>query len=298
MMINTNCAICDTPGNSKILYDSNISNDSFTVQIFSARRTPDQLRYQWVRCIECGLLRSDPVSKIDLEILYTNSSFDYSSEVGGLNKTYVKIFKKVMKDTNRVDSVFEVGGGNGFFLEELGKIGIPNLIEVEPSKNAISSAISESKVHFIQNIMKEGLIKEQSQDVSVMFHTLDHLPDPLDTLRLCMSALAPGGKFIAAVHNERAFSSRLLKHRSPIFDIEHTYLYNKATAENLLMKAGFINVGARTYLNYYSFAYILHLLPLPLKFKSLILQNKFGRVLSKIKVWLPLGNIYIYGTKP
>jgi hypothetical protein len=52
-----------------------------------------------------------------------------------------------------------------------------------------------------------------------------------------------------------------------------------------------------SYSNYYSLAYLAHLLPLPRRTKEKLLSSTFGRFLSKIKVWIPLGNISASGTK-
>ena len=90
MEIATKCPICETLNNSISVYPSNVDANSFSTEVFSARRLPDRRHYQWVRCNSCTLLRSDPVLDVDLEKLYVESTFDYSTEVDGLKKTYFK----------------------------------------------------------------------------------------------------------------------------------------------------------------------------------------------------------------
>jgi hypothetical protein len=85
---------------------------------------------------------------------------------------------------------------------------------------------------------------------------------------------------------------------SPIYDIEHTYLFSKKTAKLLFEKVGFENIQAGSYSNTYSLAYILHLLPLPRKLKVLVLSSIIGKLLAKCRVRLPLGNMWISGVKP
>jgi hypothetical protein len=131
-----------------------------------------------------------------------------------------------------------------------------------------------------------------------MFHTLDHLQNPIQTLKDCLEALESGGIFVVAVHNERSWSARILGERSPIIDVEHTHLYSLKTGIQIFEKAGFINVRSGAYNNHYSLAYILHLLPISRKLRRLVLGSVFGQLLAKIKVVVPLGNMWIAGVKP
>ena len=111
MELETMCPICDCFDNSKLVYTSNINMETFNFKVFSARRLPDRQHYQWVRCLTCGLLRSDPILKVDLTQLYMGSTFDYSAEVNGLKKTYLGLVKKVLGDSVPTRSIFEIGGG-------------------------------------------------------------------------------------------------------------------------------------------------------------------------------------------
>ena len=136
----------------------------------------------------------------------------------------------------------------------------------------------------------KGSIPDASVDVIAIFHTLDHLADPLQLIQTCYDKLDSDGRLLIAVHNVRAISARLLKSRSPIFDIEHTYLFDKSTLKSALEKAGFKNVQVWSYKNYYSLAYLWHLLPMPTPLKLFVLNSIIGRLMEKIRFWIPLGN--------
>jgi enolase len=88
-------------------------------------------------------------------------------------------------------------------------------------------------------MMSNLVLPKNSFQVGAMFHALDHLQDPIQTLKDCLDALEPGGIFVVAVHNERSWSARLLGVRSPIIDVEHTYLYSRNTGVQIFEKAGF-----------------------------------------------------------
>jgi SAM-dependent methyltransferase len=272
--------------------------ETFSAEIFSARRLPDRQHYQWVRCISCGLLRSDPVLDVNLTELYEGSSFDYFNEVNGLKRTYLGLVKRALGKNVAYSSIFEVGGGNGFFLEAAKDFGFNSIAGVEPSFAAIAASREDVRPHLIPSMMVADVLPKNTFQVGAMFHTLDHLPDPIHTLKECLESLEPGGTFVVAVHNERSWSARLLRERSPIIDVEHTYLFSLKTGIQLFEKAGFENVYSGYYNNHYSLAYILHLTPISRKFKKFILGGLMGNLISRIKILVPLGNMYIYGTKP
>lgn len=296
MEIETKCAICRSYGNSKVIYKSTVDSKSFTPEIFSARRIPDRKYYQWVRCNKCGLYRSDPVSNIDLSDLYKNSSFDYSNELHGLSNSYKKIVSKSCLDPTG-KTLIEIGGGNGFFLEEALGMGFKSVVEIEPSVNAYNSAKPELKRFFIVDMLKPGLIEDGIADIVVIFHVLDHMSDPLEVLRLIYKMLKPSGSICIAVHNINSFSAKVLGNRSPIFDVEHTFLYSKNTIKKLLEEAGFKKVKASHYKNSYSIRYLIHLIPFNKNLKKKLLDSINYRKLFDIRITVPLGNMWVVGFK-
>ena len=296
MEIATRCAVCDSLGNSREGFPSTVDANSFTAEVFSARRLPDRRHYRWVTCNNCGMYRSDPVSDINLDDLYRNSSFDYSGEVHGLKNSYRKIVAKTCANPRDKDLI-EIGGGNGFFLEEALDMGFKTVREVEPSVDARDQAPEHLKQYFITDMLRPNLIPSESADVAVIFHVLDHLPDPLDTLKLILETLKPGGSICIAVHNVKSISATLLRSKSPIFDVEHTYLYSKKTLKLLLEKAGYSEIEIRHYKNSYSLAYLFHLLPLSRRFKSKLLNSNYGQLLRRVRLTVPLGNMWAVARK-
>jgi 2-polyprenyl-3-methyl-5-hydroxy-6-metoxy-1,4-benzoquinol methylase len=187
---------------------------------------------------------------VNLTQLYEESTFDYSTEVNGLKKTYLGLVKKAIANDLSLRSIFEVGGGNGFFLEAAKDFGFKKVAGIEPSHAAINAAREDIRPHLIASMMSNSVLPKNTFQVGAMFHTLDHLQDPIQTLKDCLEALEPGGTFVVAVHNERSWSARLLGERSPIIDVEHTYLYSLKTGIQIFEKAGFKNVRSGVYNNH------------------------------------------------
>jgi hypothetical protein len=113
--ISTSCPICQCQGNSIEVFPATIDPQSFTPEVFSARRLPDRRHYRWVKCKECSLYRSDPISDIDLSELYKISTFDYSTELHGLRNSYRKIVLKTIDGKNAVNyiRVYNVNKSSG-----------------------------------------------------------------------------------------------------------------------------------------------------------------------------------------
>ena len=127
---------------------------------------------------------------------------------------------------------------------------------------------------------------------------LDHLEFPDITIKECFESLKPGGTFVVAVHNVESMSARILGSRSPIVDVEHTYLYSRKTGVQLFSNAGFTQIQCSSYANRYSLAYLIQLVPIPRILKERVLKSKLSVLLSRIRFTLPLGNIWIAGVKP
>ena len=292
----TSCCYCGTLDNAKEVYPANFDANSFSVEVFSARRIPDRRYFRWVSCNSCKQFRSDPVVDLDLDYLYKESTFDYSDESVGLARTYFKLIELGM-DNVKGKSILEIGGGNGFVLDYALSQGCESVLGVEPSILAVESASERVKPFMITSMFKPGIVPNEKFDCAVMFHVMDHLPDPLQTLETIYAALSKQGIVVIAVHNVDSWSAKLFKSKSPIFDVEHTYLYSKNSAVTLLQKAGFAEVSARGYWNTYSLRYLFQLLPMPNSIKSRLLNSFFGRAIGYISLPVPLGNMVVIGTK-
>jgi hypothetical protein len=120
---------------------------------------------------------------------------------------------------------------------------------------------------------------------------LDHLPDPLAFLKLVHGALEPGGVAVCVTHDSSALTTRLLGESSPIFDIEHTCLFNARNLGQLFTAAGFADVDAFAVANDYALKYWLHLAPLPQKPKRVLERVVEGVGAADVRLKLKMGNL-------
>lgn len=295
----TKCALCGTEGNADLRWPANVPPSAFSPEVFSARRLPDRFHYRIVSCRSCGLVRSDPVlDDALLAQLYRASSFDYGEELDGLRKTYGDALRRTESMVVERQGLLDIGCGNGFVLELARERGWRDLHGVEPSADALSHAAPGIAEQIRRDVMRPGLFAPESFAAVTMFQLLDHVADPVALLRECRKVLRPGGVILALNHNVAAVSARLLGERSPIIDVEHTYLYSPLTMRRLFEIPGFTDIVVRPIRNTYSLAYLARLLPLPGGVKGRLLRGLRNGSLARASLTVPLGNLCLTARRP
>jgi SAM-dependent methyltransferase len=290
----TQCAICGTFGNATELYPANFDWRALNPAVFSARRLPDRIHYRMVKCNTCALLRSDPIAKPELLAqLYKESKFTYKTEVADLTRTYGRYLASLKRYPAGRDALLEIGCGNGFFLEEALNQGYANVFGVEPSQDAVTRARPEIRKNIICDIMRKGLFEEEQFDVICMFQVLDHIADPASLLEECVRLLKPGGLLLILNHNIQAVSAKIMRERSPIIDIEHTYLYSPDTISLLLSNHKILIRNIASAYNTYPLQYLLSLVPFWAPAKKALLSFLGNTFIGRIQMSVPLGNMVV-----
>ncbi|OHA87542.1 MAG: hypothetical protein A3A96_01045 [Candidatus Zambryskibacteria bacterium RIFCSPLOWO2_01_FULL_39_39] len=298
--IATKCAICGTYGNATEVYPAHLSGENLDEKAFSARRFyGEKIHFRMVKCNTCSLLRSDPIVSPEVySELYNRSSFTYEGQVGNLIKTYGYYLKKLTSFIAEKEALLEIGCGNGFFLEEALRQGYKKVFGVEPSSEAIAKASVNIKASIKQGMFDKNMFPPNSFDVICMFQTLDHFLDPSKVLSDALILLKPGGVLIAINHNLKSLSARILGEKSPIIDIEHTYLYDKNTIRKLFEKCNYEVLKVFYPKSRHSLGYLFSLLPLrPLFVKSALHRFLDWTRLSKIPLFVQIGNLGIIARK-
>lgn len=298
-MVPTACAICGPGTPTEEVYPANFSAADLNERTFSARRLPDRLHYRLVRCAGCGLVRSDPIAADPLlESLYGQSRFTYQEETANLSRSYARYLRRLQGLGGRREALLEIGCGNGFLLEAALKLGYRSVAGVEPSVDAVAQAPPRIAGRITLGTMRPGLFRPVSFDVVCMFQVLDHLAQPVEILRECRELLREGGLFLCLNHDVSAPSARALGEKSPIYDIEHTYLYNRRTVSRLLAQAGFEVVEVNPAYSLVSLQHLLWLAPMAKSLKRALGAAVRRTRLGRLSLTVPLGNLYAVARKP
>jgi len=147
-------------------------------------------------------------------------------------------------------------------------------------------------------MMCPGLFPDRSFDAICFFQVLDHIFDPAGIIETSFRLLRPGGFVLCLNHNIDAGSAQWLKERSPIIDIEHTYLYSPKTIGLLFSRFGFQLKETGAVRNRYSVSYLTRLVPLPGRLKRTALAVLSATHVGRIPLSLPLGNLYMIARRP
>ncbi len=296
-MVYQTCAICEK-NNYKILYKANFDVKQLDEKIFSARRIPDRIHYRIVQCKTCGLLYSNPILEHEvLEKLYKKSFVDYDEHIDNLKETYGYYIRRLNEYGVKKQKLLEIGCGNGFFLEEALSQGYKEVYGVEPGKKSAEKASMRIRKNINTNMFKAGLFQKNFFDVICCFQTFDHLSDPNGVLKECFSLLKKGGFVLFLNHDAGSLGAKLLGERSPIIDIEHTYLYDKKTMRKIFEKHGFSVLRVESSFNIHSLGYWVRLFPISnaIKFPCIRLLNSMN--IGSLKIKLSPGNIVLIAKK-
>jgi SAM-dependent methyltransferase len=287
------CILCGG-GDDELLFKSNAGEDSFTAYAFSARRDSKLCRYNTWKCRKCGLVRSSPVLNEDaLNSLYRQSLFIWENEADYASKTYADLLEKLCPGAKeRGARVMEFGSGNGGFIKELLARAWRDPVGVEPSADCVKRADPAARLNMVCDTFHPGLFEPETFDIAVSFHVVDHLYDPLAVLAECRKTLKPGGKVLFVSHDVEAPSARILGRLSPIFDIEHIYLFSRATLSKLMEKAGFRAAAAGSLVNTYPLEYWMRMLPGARRLRGLMPGALLKKPLS-----VAAGNLYVIAEK-
>ena len=278
------CVICGREGELAFgeRFDPALVN-SFS---YASRKAPELMHFEYLRCDTCRLLYSSKrVSADALEQAYKSAEFDASLESEYAAKTYRRLSSRFLRSG---DSLLDVGCGDGAFLSECRDLGL-NVLGIEPSDQAADGAEPTSS-SLIFHGPYQRFESEEGFDLITLFQTIEHLDGPMSFLSWAYDHLKPGGRLLIACHDHEAPVNRVMKERSPIFDIEHLQLFSRTALRQGLETAGFDVESLGRYSNTYPLSYWVRLSPLPTRLKNLL--RRPGSRVGVVPVRLPVGNLF------
>jgi SAM-dependent methyltransferase len=293
------CPVCGVRGRSVLFSEAKVDNTQLDSFAFASRKTPEFMHHRLVRCLRCDLVYADPAPTAEsLDRAYLTAAFDSGVEAHHASRTYGRILDRILGRLPSRVGALDIGTGDGSFLGELQKRGFTNVGGIEPSAAPIETADRG-----VRSLIRHGPFTADASDPASLslvtcFQTIEHLHDPLTFCTQAGDLLRPGGALLLVAHNRRAVSARLLRERSPIYDVEHLQLFSQRSACTMLKKAGFTDVRAWVIVNRYPLAYWLRLSPLPARVKESTIHAFAALPLSSLTIPVPAGNMAVVGFRP
>lgn len=202
-------------------------------------------------CNTCGLVQKAINNKLleEIKLIYSNYEIYHQSEgqeqavfnpTGSPQKRSEVIANFIYESQffhNDKKCVLDYGCGNGEFLNAFGKIYPDFSLHGLDLSNKYKLQL-ESIPNFTALYNPESLL-EKKFDFIALIHTLEHLTNPVDTLRLIRSYLKPEGHIFVQVPNVQ---------ETP-FDIliaDHLWHFSPKSLTNILIQAGFTIIAVNT----------------------------------------------------
>ena len=111
---------------------------------------------------------------------------------------------------------------------------------IEPNRGFCEFIDEYHSIKASPTILEEANIPSNSFDVIVMLHVIEHVPDPLGTLKEISRVLKPGGTLILETPRYDSLMFKLLRHRERSVSCDgHIYFFTTDTLRQMSQKAGF-----------------------------------------------------------
>jgi SAM-dependent methyltransferase len=209
------------------------------------RYAVDGIAAQVVVCTECGLGRFHPAPEVEeVRALYPD---EYYGEPGSKFQPLIEWLVRLV-GTRHIGflsrnlapgaKVLDVGCGRGVLLSELANRGF-EVHGQEISAEAARGADPRAEIRIAASVAEAGY-PDCSLDEVIIWHVLEHLPDPRASLEAVHRALKPGGRLVVAVPNFESAQARWTGAAWFHLDLpRHLYQFPVSALQRLLSDVGF-----------------------------------------------------------
>ncbi|HRN50106.1 MAG TPA: class I SAM-dependent methyltransferase [Anaerolineales bacterium] len=182
------------------------------------RRLSKQV-FDYFCCNFCGVIFIDPIP-LDLSVYYANGYYLLPQSVEKLDALANGLIYQLdmVRQFNPKGKLLEIGPAYGAFARLAKLYGY----EVETIE------MDEKCCDYLENVAGVGVVRSdkpeqvlpslEKKDVIVMWHVIEHLPDPWEVLVKAVETLLPEGLLAIASPNPSAFQFRILRSYWPHLD--------------------------------------------------------------------------------
>lgn len=208
-----------------------------------------KVKFTIVRCKNCGLVFQNPrPSDNDVKDMYDEDYFNGRGFDEGVNyiegmkasSAWEAIYTDRLSNIGRFTKkgyILEVGCGLGDFLHYAKRIGW-SVQGVEISEYSSKYAIKNFHIKVFTGTLEQARFKKNSYDAVTMIEVIEHLTDPLTTLRECCRIMSPGGVIVIQTGNVEGLYAKIKGKRWPYYLSGHMTYFSKKTITEMLAKAG------------------------------------------------------------
>lgn len=248
--------------------------------------------FTYARCRGCGLLFAPTFFHPEqLARLYAQMPPNMDEvPVSALKATQRGYYEALKRHSPLEGGYLEVGPDVGYFTENCAREGrFSKYWLLEPNlavEGALAKAVQGHDFEIVKDMFGFSKIPERSASAAVMVHVLDHLLDPVSTLRQLRRAMTDNGTLLIVTHNEGSLLRKLIGNSWPAFCLQHPQIYNPRSIRRLLGEAGFDVLEISRTVNHFEVRFLVKHLLWALGWKVKRVPSFWGMVLG-----LKLGNM-------
>jgi 2-polyprenyl-3-methyl-5-hydroxy-6-metoxy-1,4-benzoquinol methylase len=205
---------------------------------------------QIVKCRHCGLMYSNPRKRpADQDLVkdydpdLTRNAEEYDPSRFDKERMQVRDYADTRRYLKQLypqrGKLIELGCGMGFLLKAFAEDGW-DVTGIEPDRGFCDYIERKQGLRALPAILEDSGIPDNSVDVTVFLHVIEHVPDPLATLQAIFRVLKPGGHLVLETPRYDSLMFKLLGKRERSLSCDgHIYFFTTETLCMLTEKAGF-----------------------------------------------------------
>ena len=191
--------------------------------------TPQNQAVFLMLCRSCGHLQTQPVSDNEIDVMYSGEAFNCTNADQNIERK--RLIEEIQKKPIEDQRVLEVGGGRNSFLSHLSDTNFRIVVDFKVEDDVADD------VDLVINANIENVLDEEIElDQIYLFHTLEHLDNPVEVLKKLWGMLRDGGKIFVEVP-DYCFDAENQPHYA-LFQM-HISMFTQNTLTNCLAFSGF-----------------------------------------------------------
>ena len=191
--------------------------------------TPHNQSVLLMLCQSCGHLQTQPVSKHEIQFMYSGDAFNCNNVKQNIERK--RLIEETQKRPIENLRVLEIGGGRNAFVANLSPTNFRIVVDFKVDDNIAQ------KVDLVINADIESALNDEKEiDHIYLFHTLEHLNNPVEVLKRLRGMLKDDGKLYVEVP-DYCFDAKNQPHYA-LFQM-HISMFTQNTLTNCLAFSGF-----------------------------------------------------------